>query len=286
MFYYECQRCSFKINKLSNMKNHLNRKKKCKADFSSFKYTDDELYNLSIVKKYETNNKCNNNLKDETKKFECENCSMRFTTNGNLKRHMGQSCKNVKNENIIINQTINNSNNNSNNITNHINIQLLNPFNSNWSTEHIGLDEKYEIFRTEYIFTKTLEKILENDINLNVLFDEEIAYVFNNNCIEKIDAIKIIRLVIEKIRDTISKFGNEIKKNEIEQNINIINEIINRANIKFNDYKSNKNNFKEDAKIVITDIYNDKRTKTHELLSSILNKSNEVEVLRKGVKIF
>jgi hypothetical protein len=37
--YYECQRCYFKINKLSNMKTHLNRKIKCDPVLSSLKYT-------------------------------------------------------------------------------------------------------------------------------------------------------------------------------------------------------------------------------------------------------
>jgi hypothetical protein len=264
------------------MKTHLNRKKKCEAKFSSLKYTDEELYNLSLIKRYEKEE--NDKEIKNPKKYECDKCKMLFLTNGNLKRHVLHSCKGEVKDNVLIN----NLNINSNNVTNYINninIQLVNPFSKKWSTEHIGIDEKYEIFKTKYTYTKTLEKILENDINLNVLIDKEIGYVYNNNSFEKMEVKKIIRKVIEKLCDTIFEFGNEIKKNENEENINIIDEVIQKANIKFHDYQNNKNNFKEDAKIVISDVYNDKRSRTHEIFSNI-KKLNGEKSLRKGVEEF
>ena len=294
--YFECQRCFYKSLKKSDMINHLNRVKKCEKQFHCFKYSDEELYNLSLIrndKKIKNIPLKENVEKNEDKKYVCEKCNLSLTTKGNLKRHVLNYCKPSEKEkeiekNVINNSNNNNSNNNnSNNVINNINninIQIVNPFNDKWSTEHIDIDEKYKIFQNKYIFNNTLEKILENDINLNVLIDNEIGYVYNNNSLEKMDVKKLIRIVIEKIYDTIFEFGNEIKKNEVEQNKKIINEIVKQANIKFNDYKGNKNNFQENAKIIISDIYNDKRDRTYELLSSIVKKSDDD--LRKGVEKF
>ena len=100
------------------MKTHLTRLKQCNRILGSFKYNEDELYNMSLVKhidndkKAELENKAikknedNKTIKtNEDKKFKCEKCDMLFTTNGNLKRHAIRSCKNNDEKNILNNNT-------------------------------------------------------------------------------------------------------------------------------------------------------------------------------------
>ena len=48
---YECVRCkNYSTERKSNMKNHLNRFRKCKKCHDAIQYTDDEIYELSIIK--------------------------------------------------------------------------------------------------------------------------------------------------------------------------------------------------------------------------------------------
>ena len=50
--YFECKRCTYTCNKKANMKKHLNRKILCIKNFDSFSMSDEELYNLSLIKIY------------------------------------------------------------------------------------------------------------------------------------------------------------------------------------------------------------------------------------------
>jgi hypothetical protein len=59
---------------MSNIKGHLNRVKKCnRTNLSLFEYSDEELDRMSLIK-----------VCDDNKKFICEKCNIRFSTNGNL----------------------------------------------------------------------------------------------------------------------------------------------------------------------------------------------------------
>ena len=122
--YFECKRCFYKTLKKSEIMAHLNRVKPCERKEESYKYNEDELYNLSLIR----NDKLNIN-QDEIE-HKCKNCNKYFTTNGNLKRHISISCKGIKNNlnNINITQNINNNINNinNNNITQNINIIINN----------------------------------------------------------------------------------------------------------------------------------------------------------------
>ena len=57
---YECMRCKYKTDKLQNMKYHLNKQRKCeKTNIESIPYTDEEIYELSLIRVYKRNDiKC------------------------------------------------------------------------------------------------------------------------------------------------------------------------------------------------------------------------------------
>ena len=275
--YYECKRCLYRTNKIYNIKGHLNRINKCeKSPLNLFKYSDEELYKLSLIKHINNDNNDNNEDKKDDKKFICEKCNMNFTTKGNLKRHITNTCKNKdNNNNTIYNGNVNNINGNViNNIQHNINIQLINPFKSEWSSDHIDVNDKYDILKNNYLYKTTLEKILENDTNLNVLIENEIGYVYNNNSIDKMNVKDVVRRILEKINTTINNFCNEIKKSEIDKDIDIINEAVYISDVNFNNYRANNNNFQDKAKKMITNIYGNKSDKTRKIFEQIKNSSD------------
>lgn len=271
--YFECKKCFYKTPRKCDMVSHLNKKNKCTRTLESFKYKESELDILSLTR----NDKLvdNNNIEKINK---CENCNLIFSRIDNLKRHINQSCKASKNnlsiDNIsFANNIMNNSNNNNitNNITNNTNIQILNPFNikSTWSLDHINVQEQYDILKTNLLYSTALEKILENDKNLNILINNDNALAFNNDDVENIELDKLYRLVIGKLNTTLFNFKDEVKKSDIDKNITLIEEACEIANKIFLDYKNNANNIRSRAKTMINDIYNNRREKTEEIFKNL-----------------
>ena len=271
--YFECKKCFYKTYRKSDIISHLNKLKKCSRKEESYKYNEDELYNLSLIR----NDKINNNEDNNDGQNKCKNCNKCFSTIGNLRRHMLASCKSTNNINIT--QNINNNINNiNNNITQNINI-IINPFNSKWSTDHIDINEQYDLLKECYIYKNTLEKILENDKNLNVLIKKDEALVYNNDKIEKFELTKLFRLMFEKVCDTILEFGNNVKNSEeIDKNLTIIKKASELANELFNDYKCNNNDTKNKAKTMFTNIYKNKSEKTEEILKNVKNASSSIDI--------
>jgi hypothetical protein len=87
--YYECKRCFHKFYQKNDMTKHLDKKKLCIRTFESFKYKDEDLYDLSLQR-----------IKLNTKKYTCIYCNKNFYNNNNLKRHIEKSCKNITLDNI------------------------------------------------------------------------------------------------------------------------------------------------------------------------------------------
>jgi len=209
---YDCYRCGFHSNRKSTMKNHLNKIKKCKRIIDSFKYSDEECYELSLI----------NKNKHTTERIPCELCKKTFSTKYNLDKHNCNSntsnSKSIKSSNDLVksNDLIdsndlvdsddlvksNDSNNKvdmtnqkeikkedekiqniqhniiNNNTTNIIfinNIHNKTPiaFNREWTTDHIDIHIKQLLYLTDYKYTKLLTKILEEDSNLNVILDKK-----------------------------------------------------------------------------------------------------------------
>jgi hypothetical protein len=288
--YYECKRCFYKSYQKNDMTKHLNKKKLCSRTFESFKYKDEDLYDLSLQR-----------IKLNTKKFTCTSCNKNFYNNNNLKRHIEKSCKNknldsledesnvpTENSDIPIeasevddskpdtiqigNNNINNVNNstiNSNNninLINNINISITKSFDEQWDTSGIDINKKFSLLFTNSKFTKTLENILENQVNLNVLIDNtsDNGIVFNDNKFVKMNVKEIVKQTMDKLHKHLIEFHSDIfDSNNIDADKKCVDFKLNLQNInsKYTNFTKSKDT-QNIVKEYITDIYNKKKSNT------------------------
>ena len=291
--YYQCKRCFYNTSKKIDMKRHLDRVIKCHRIIESYKYKDNELDKLSLspISKNEIKIVQYIDLHDETedKKFEnfdeyisyidennssnCIYCNKTFFRKYELKRHL-KKCKMVANKtepNVVINNNINNVSN-VNNVNNYqqinnISINLYNenedkkvivPFDEEWDISNIDIQKKILLFLSDNKYSKTIEEILKNEKNLNILFDKnsDSGLIYKND-VDKFTNMKsdeIIISVIYKLYSHLNKFYDEIKINNfITSDLNLHKNTIEQ---KYNDFNNDKNsNVKNYVKNILIDIF-------------------------------
>jgi len=271
--YYECKRCFHRTYQKIHMMKHLNKKNICARTFESFKYNDEDLYNLSLER-----------IKN---KFICIKCNKNFCNNNTLKKHIENSCKNKQDSNIhtdnlnisveasevvdtkpdviqIGDNNINNSNINSNNIN--ISISITKSFDEQWDTSCIDINKKFSLLFANSKFTKTLENILENQVNLNVLIDNtsDNGIVYNNNKFIKMNVKEIVKQTMDKLHKHLIEFHSDIFYSD---NIDIDKECIDfknnlkKINTKYTDFTKSKDT-QHIVNKYITDIFNKKKYNT------------------------
>jgi len=199
---------------------------------------DNDLKNEIIV-----SNKKNNN------KHECERCNWIFHNKSNLNKHIKQNkCK--KNNNINENTDNNIKNikniqnigvqNNINNIFN-ININSLRGFDEDWNIANISHDIKEKIFLSDKKFINTLENILNNSENLNVILKDNVnglVYKIKNNEYEIMPVKDILEESMNKIYKHLRDFfTNIVNNNKNDIRMDILENELKEADIKYNNYK-------------------------------------------------
>jgi len=228
MFYYLCKRCNYLANQKVDMRRHLEKQKKCIIINNINNLSENELYTVSLQK---IQIKCNENinltknvvLPVNIKKNEninltdnyCENCDKYFYNKSNLNKHLKKNVCNKKynsqNINVQNNTTINNVFN--------INLNFPKGFNEEWDVSQIDYIKKVEILLSNSKFSKTLENILSNADNLNVILnDDNIGIVYNNlkNKYVPMSNKNIIELSMQKIYKHLKDFYFEINKNNTD----------------------------------------------------------------------
>ena len=258
MINYKCKRCNFTSKYYNDLYRHINKRKICIKNLEAYSYSDEELFKLSLIPYFDNlqnidinllKNKNNNNIVNKTKFLEilkdidknkikeCSFCNKKFTKIIELKNHLILECLSLdcENNNIILNNNsnnnISNSNNNSNNINiNNITINNLNPpisFDKDWDVSHLSIAEKEALLLSMYQYIKTLDSILKNKNNQNVLIDKDSnsGLVYKNNNIEKMNLNEIFYKSFDKIYNSLNNFCDDIKNNNIyDLDPSIINE--------------------------------------------------------------
>ena len=256
---YICYRCFYMINKRSSFINHINRKKKCIKDKESYKYNDNEIEFL-INSQIQYIDTCKNN---------CNICNKQFIDEKSLNNHLNEhnnsenkSYTNKNNndakiidkvvcDNIIINNIQNNIQNNI-----HININQPVPFDKDWDLSKIDSNDIQNLLLSNVMYTKLLEEILKNEINLNVIIEKE----SNFGLVYKNEKDKYINM---KIKDIIDNSMIKLNKHLLDLNNNLNSNILdkymvdikNRINEKFDNYIKNSNNIQTNVNNLIKDKY-------------------------------
>ena len=179
----------------------------------------------------------------------------------------------IKVDQIKVDQIINNNTNTTNIINNNNNSNIILipiSFNNEWDQSHISYCEKLALLLSDYKFTKTLESILKNKSNQNVLINlnEDEALVLNEDKdeIQKLklmNADSICNKSIEKLHTLLVNFVKDIK-NENIYNVNekiLDNEKYN-VDVKYYNYRNNTKNEKEIINNTIKYIFNKVRDET------------------------
>ena len=260
---YTCIRCSFQTNKRSIILKHLEKKYKCKKKINIYFLPNDLLNEISLYSYYINEN--NENKND----FQCKNCLKIFLSKFNLNRHEKTCISNNKKKNLLIQYKLYTYFEIKKYLTDFYKLttnkylnenKLIVSFYKEWNLNHIDLLTKKLLYISNDKYTDLLRKILDNDKNLNVIYDknENHGYVMNNlNQLELVDKNKIVSQTIQKIL-----FIFELFKNELEENNTIIDKkILFKESIIIDDkytlYLSNEF-VKTKVENIILNIYNER----------------------------
>jgi hypothetical protein len=279
---YKCYKCFYITNKKINLTNHFNRKKKCSRNINCY-YTDEQINNFNEEQ-----------LKKDEKTSYCDICNKNFSTVYNFNKHNRnvhkEDLKNIKiNIKNNIENNMNNITNNINNIKNIKNINIINnniinltmnftkpiPFNEDWNLSEIENTEKPLIFYSSIMYTKLLQKILENELNLNVIIDKDsssgLVYTKNSNNNDEYINMNIENIV-EKSMEKINKHLHDIY-NDIIANFPDLyykDECKKLIDEKYKNFINDKN-IKKKVENYFTDIY----IKTNDKALQIMKDINE-----------
>lgn len=280
---FTCYRCNYQTNHKTSMYAHLNKNIKCHKNINSMKYNDDQIIKYSLSNSDEHNKiipnydyKTIKNTKEfidelkitfKNKKRKCDYCNMQFPKFKDLEKHLFNCIRIYETNNINITNNTDLSNSNFYNININVEVQnnnkILVPFDNNWNTEHLDNYTKLGLFLSTVKYTKTLESLLENDTNKNVLIDNDsntgIIYKGGiDDQFKKMNIDDIVNQSMIKLHNHLKEFHEEIK-NTNDLNFKIDTDIINNCSVnskeKFNNFKNN-DDVRKNVTDVLTSIFN------------------------------
>jgi hypothetical protein len=266
MSHYQCRTCNQICYQKSDMKKHLSRKNRCKRSLFDPKTdkTDIELDKESLIRitvkediediitKYPNLIETHKYLVDETinkSKHYCNYCDKYFHNKSNLNKHQSTKICN-KNKKIYENdecksKTVNNIiNNNIQKIgvqNNYYIINSLRGFDQDWDLSVIPKETKETLLLSDKKFTNTLNNILKNKDNCNVVIkNDNTGYVYLND--KKEYEAKRITDICEESMDKLHKYLTDFFKETVNNNINdikidILEKEMTEINNKFQAYK-------------------------------------------------
>jgi hypothetical protein len=256
---YYCIRCNFQTDRKSILLNHLNKKNKCKKLLNIYFIPNNILYEMSKIPF------SNNNYE-----YQCKYCLKDYSCKFNLERHKKNcSLKDKKNQNILIKLEILNYLDIKKYILHFSELTVLKYFDKNkihnsfykqWNINHIDLLTKKLLYITNDKYSDLLRKILENDKNINIIYDhrESYGYIINDNHDIEIITIKsIVNETMKKIYNTYELFKTQLEENDKMIDKLLLNKEYEIIKDKYNLFINN-NTISEKVENIILNIYSDK----------------------------
>jgi len=283
MYYYQCKKCNFISKQKNDMKRHLEKQKKCSNTNNNNK-PENELFEDSLIK-HEIDKELKLMIKENKKTTEgnekekciCQKCNKIFHNKSNLNKHVKNNIcekKNVYEEKII--QQINNIQNNN---TINININSLRGFDEDWNISYLTKDMREKLLLSDKKFTNTLENILRNDENLNVILKDKmtgLVYKIKNNEYEAMPVKEIFEEAMDKIYKHLRSFFKEIISNNINDvRIDILENEIKEVDKKYDRYKKSTiiNN---DVNNCLSNIFDEKKNYAIEKLMDVIKDEDKL----------
>jgi len=239
-------------------------------DPTKFKINDEMNDAINDAVNEAINYSCNTQKEEDSEKNICSKCSSHFKYKSNLNRHIkNNKCK----QHSITNITNNNTLNQQNNIIN-INFKIIKPFDEEWDVSKIDNKLKNILLLSDTKYTKTLEHILNNDTNLNVIIEDSsnVGIVYKNDT-EKFKPMSINDIVdksMDKLHKHLQDFHEEIKdSNEFKIKSDYLEDEKETIQKRYDDYKNNKN-IQNKVMEHIINIYNSKKKDTIKLCKELL----------------
>lgn len=314
MSFYQCVRCDYITKRNSDMIRHLARTRKCPRNLNSYKYSESDIQELSLILHKDPNLSTKKNITKED--LTCPTCHKIFSRKDNLNTHMKKTCKMIiieSNEpkiNVNYNNDFLKCNNGTNsihnippcsntNIQNNVlniekqtnienqtnNIIILNPslqpFDNQWSMEHIDKYISQVILLSENKYTNLLGEILKNKENLNVIIDKNspygLVYKNDNDMYVNMKVNEIIEQSMKKLYEQLNVFYANFATNDILKiNKDIIEKEKRQIENKFNDYCNNKNDVKQIVENLLEDIYEKNKIQAVEIAEKMLTYKNSI----------
>ena len=284
--FFECKRCFYTCKQKNDMIKHINKKKKCNRKIESFNYADNDLSDLSLIRIYRE-------AEEEHEKYVCKKCEIPFTHKKTYLEHVFHNCKLhsfSKGTNTSFYEqkcdTQNNytfiENNSSviNNNNNYYNINITIPprsFDDEWDDTEIDDKFKAILLLTQNKFTYTLEELLNNDVNLNVILDTtgDTGMIYKKDEFKSMKIHDIVNISMDKLYNHLNKFYKDVKDNNVynikEQYLNDEKKDIDE---KYKQYKINKET-KNAVIHYIKNIYNKKKEHTIKRCNTIINNMHQ-----------
>ena len=247
--------------------------------YIDWKYDEIELKHIIDKTKNNNNKKCCFCNKGFFRKYEL----LRHLENNQCSVLKEKKNKNIIHNNYIDNKTINNQNinnqinnqqinnisinvYNNSNVVNENGEKIMNGFNEEWDISKIDLQKKLLLFVSDNKYSNTMEEILKNDKNMNILLgeNENDAIVFQENKFMNVNNDEIIVRTMYKLYNHLLRFYTDIKGD------NLINKDLkehkNNLKEKYDDFNNN-NMTKEIVKNILLDIFHNKKEEVLEKFS-------------------
>ena len=95
----------------------------------------------------------------------------------------------------------------------------LRGFDEDWDVSKIDIKKKIDILLSKYKFSKTLDNILSNDANLNVIINNDIGVVYKSekNKYEPMAKKEIMEKSMDKIYKHLKDFYEDVKDSDIKE---------------------------------------------------------------------